>query len=68
MTPESPSFPLSPMPALTDEATLDEAIDCLTEHLPIEMQGDYSTETLFEILLHAASRQQSIEQTTKSLV
>jgi hypothetical protein len=55
------------MPALTDEATLDAAVDCLTEHLPIEMQGDYSTETLFEILLHAASRQQSIEQTTKSL-
>lgn len=55
------------MPALTDEATLDTAVDCLIEHLPIGMQGDYSSETLFEILLHAASNQQSIEQTTKSL-
>jgi hypothetical protein len=59
--------PLSPTPALTDEATLEASLDCLMEHLPIEMQGDYSCETLFAILLHAASKHQSIEQSTQEL-
>jgi putative transposase len=59
--------PLSAEPALTDEATLKTTIDCLIEHLPMEMQGLYSQETLFEILLRAASKHDSIEQTTKSL-
>ena len=29
--------PLSPSLALTDEATLEVAVDCLLEHVPIEM-------------------------------
>lgn len=59
--------PLSPTPALTDETTLKVAMDCLLEHLPIEMAGDYSAEDLFEILLRAASRKDSIEHTVRSL-
>jgi hypothetical protein len=38
MTYPEPS-PLSAEPALTDEVTLKTTIDCLIEHLPMEMQG-----------------------------
>ena len=56
-----PSSSLSPAPALTDEATLDAALDCLLEHVPVEMEGSsYKAENLFEILLRAASRHDSI--------
>lgn len=58
---------LSPAPALTDEATLEVALDCLLEHIPLEAQGGYSPEMLFSILLRAASRGDSIEQTARSL-
>jgi hypothetical protein len=44
-------IPLSPEPTLTDETTLEVALDCLLEHLPLETQGGYSPEMLFEILL-----------------
>lgn len=59
--------PLSPVPTLTDETTLEVALDCLLEHLPLETQGGYSPEMLFEILLRAASRNDSIEHTAQSL-
>lgn len=59
--------PLSPVPTLTDETTLEVALDCLLEHLPLETQGGYSPEMLFEILLRAASRNDSIEHTARSL-
>lgn len=59
--------PLSTKPALTDEATLEASLECLSENLTIEMEGDYHCETLFEILLYAASKHQSIEQTTKEI-
>ena len=58
---------LSPTPALTDEATLETAIECLVEHLPVEMEGGYSAKDLFEILLRAASRNDSIERTAQRL-
>jgi hypothetical protein len=58
---------LSPAPALTDEATLDVALDCLLEHIPLPMEGGYTSEDLFEILLRAASRRDSIEHTTQRL-
>jgi hypothetical protein len=58
---------LSTAPALTDEATLDSALDCLLEHLPLEMGGSYTLRELFEILLRAASRGDSIEHTVRSL-
>ncbi|HEY9630577.1 MAG TPA: ISH3 family transposase [Coleofasciculaceae cyanobacterium] len=59
--------PLSPSPALTDEATLEVAVDSLLEHLPIEMEGGYTSEDLFEILLRAASRGDSIEHTVRQM-
>lgn len=62
-----PSPSLSPTPALTDEATLEAALACLVEHLPLEMEGGYSREDLFRILLRAASRSDSIEHTSHRL-
>lgn len=63
-----PSTSLSPAPALTDEATLEAALECLLEHLPLVPEGSScSAETLFEILLRAASRHNSIEHTTQRL-
>ncbi len=48
--------PLSSVPTtLTDESTLAAALDCLLEHNPLDRQGDCTPETVYEILLHAAS-------------
>jgi putative transposase len=58
---------LSTAPALTDEATLAVALDCLQQHLPIQMEGGYSPQDLFELLLRAASRGDSIEHTARQL-
>lgn len=58
---------LSPAPALTDEATLEVALDCLLEHLSLNMEGGYTLQDLFEILLRTASRSDSIEHTTQRL-
>jgi hypothetical protein len=58
---------LSPTPALTDEGTLESAIDCLTTNLPIDMSGGYTVRDLFEILVRTASRGESIEQTVRAL-
>jgi putative transposase len=52
---------------LTDEGTLDAALDCLLEHIPLEMEGGYTCQDLFEILLRAASRRDSIEHTAQRL-
>lgn len=59
--------PLSSTPALTDETTLQSAIDCLLKHVPLEMRGDYSPQELFAILIRAASRGDSIEHTVHQL-
>lgn len=58
---------VSPTPALTDEATLTAALECLKTHLPITMQGDYQPETLYEVLLWAASHHDSIEHAAQHL-
>jgi hypothetical protein len=60
-------LPLSATPVLTDERTLKAAIDCLSEHLPLEMEGVYTPQDLFEVLLRAASRGDSIEHTVHTL-
>jgi hypothetical protein len=60
-------LPLSATPALTDEATLQAAIDCLSEHLPLEMEGVYTPQDVFAVLLRAASRGDSIEHTAYTL-
>lgn len=54
-------------PVVTDAATLEEVMDVLEEYVPIQMEGDFQPETLFEILVHAASNGESIEQTCKTL-
>jgi putative transposase len=59
--------PLSSTAALTDETTLQSAIECLSDHVPLEMTGEYSPQDLFEILLRAASRGDSIEHTVRQL-
>jgi Transposase DDE domain len=58
---------LSLTPALTDEGTLESAINCLTTNLPIDMSGGYTLRDLFEILVRTASRGESIEQTVRGL-
>ena len=54
-------------PALTDERTLEIASTCLTEHLFFETEGEYSPSDLFAVMLHSASRGDSIEHTVKRL-
>ncbi|MDB9318558.1 ISH3 family transposase [Nodularia spumigena CS-591/04] len=53
--------------ALTDSETLEEVIKCLGENLAIETQGVCDQQTLFEILIKAASSGDSIENTAKLL-
>jgi putative transposase len=52
---------------LTDEQTLDTVLECLVEHLPIDMQGACDPETLFSIVVRAASTNDSIEHTCETL-
>lgn len=52
---------------LTDEHALNEVIDCLVEHLSIDMQGECDEETVFTILVRAASTNESIEHTANTL-
>ena len=54
-------------PVLHDIETLDEVIECLTEHLELPMQGGCNPKTLFEILVRAASQSESVEQTCNTL-
>lgn len=53
--------------AITDSETLDEVIECLVENFSIETQGVCDQQTLFEILVKAASSGDSIENTAKLL-
>jgi putative transposase len=52
---------------LTDEQTLNEVIDCLLEHVSIDMQGECDEETVFTVLVRAASTNESIAHTAKTL-
>jgi IS4 transposase len=52
---------------LTDLETLDEVLECLIENFSIETQGVCDQQTLFEILIKAASSGDSIENTAKLL-
>ena len=53
--------------ALTDSETLEEVLECLSENFSIESQGACDQQTLFEILVKAASSRDSIENTAKIL-
>ena len=52
---------------LTESETLQETIDCLKEHIPLETQGAFNATDLFKILVRAASNCDSIENTSKIL-
>ncbi|MGK7885078.1 MAG: ISH3 family transposase [Crocosphaera sp.] len=52
---------------LSESETLQETIDCLTEHIPLSTQGAFSSSDLFQILVRAASNRDSIENTSKIL-
>jgi hypothetical protein len=54
-------------PILTDSKTLEEVVNCLTEHIPIKTQGEYEQQNIFEILIRAATQIDSIENTSKVL-
>ncbi len=48
---------------LNDEQTLETVLESLVEHIPIDTQGDCDEETLFSVLLRAASTCGTIEHT-----
>jgi hypothetical protein len=54
-------------PALTDNKTLNEVVNCLTENIPLQTQGQCEQRKIFEILIRAATQKDSIENTTKIL-
>ncbi|MBE9136349.1 hypothetical protein IQ254_03885 [Nodosilinea sp. LEGE 07088] len=45
---------VSSAPALADETTLQVALKCLLEFIPLETQGAYPLATLYSVLLWAA--------------
>lgn len=52
---------------LNDSETLEEVVSCLSEHIPISTQGTCDQQTIFEILVRAASQRDSLENTSKTL-
>ncbi len=51
---------------LTDKETFKEVVDCLTENLSIKTQGDCQLTDLFNILVGAASKADTIENTAST--
>jgi len=58
---------VSPTPVLTDNTTLSAVLECLKAHRTVTMQGEYQPETLYEVLLWAASHHDSIEHAAQQL-
>ena len=54
-------------PVLTDSKTLEEVVNSLTEHIPIQTQVKCDQQNIFEILIRAATQKDSIENTSKVL-
>ena len=52
---------------LTDEETLSEVVNCLAQHIPINSTGAGAPQNLFKVLVRAASKQDTIENTSKEL-
>ena len=59
--------PLNSPILLTESETLQETIDCLIQHIPLETQGAFNASELYQILVRAASNCDSIENTSKIL-
>ena len=53
--------------ALTSQETLENTINCLSSHISLETRGAFELESLFKILVRAASCGATIEQTAKEL-
>lgn len=58
---------VSSTPALTDEDTLNAAIDWVSTQMPLETQGVYSSQMFYHVLLWAASRQDTVEHACQVL-
>ncbi|MEN9568173.1 MAG: hypothetical protein RLZZ69_3369 [Cyanobacteriota bacterium] len=54
-------------PVLTDSETLNEVVNCLAKHISINSTGAGNPQNLFKILVRAASKQDTIENTSKEL-
>ena len=52
---------------LTDEETLTEVVNSLAKHIPITSTGAGDPQNLFKVLVRAASKQDTIENTSKEL-
>lgn len=52
---------------ITQEETLSQTIDCLINHIEVNSQGAFTTKDLFNLLVRAASNNDSIENTSKTL-
>ena len=52
---------------LTDEETLNEVVNCLAKHISINSTGAGDPQNLFKVLVRAASKQDTIENTSKEL-
>ena len=53
--------------ALTSQETLEDTINCLSTHISLDTKGAFDIESLFQILVRAASCEATIEQTSKEL-
>ena len=61
------SLPVSPTPEITDESTLRATLACVLDALPIDMQGNHTPQTLYEILLWAASHHDTVNHACEVL-
>lgn len=59
------NFPLKL--ALNAQETLEETINCLSEHILLKTEGAFDVQSLFQVLVRAASKGDTIEQTAKEL-
>ncbi len=53
--------------ALSSQETLEDTIKCLSEHISLKTEGAFDVKSLFQILVRAASKGDTIEQTAKEL-
>ena len=61
------STDLNEIPILTDKETLEQVVDCLSQHISIDTEGAFNQTDLFNILVRAASQKDSIENTASTL-
>lgn len=61
------STDLNELPVLTDKETLEEVVDCLSQHISIETEGAFNQTDLFNILVRACRQKDTIENTASTL-